>query len=182
MGYGRGDTRRMLAVEKIAGRTLGLRVPLEAAETLRLCACGCETPLAPERRSDAIWATDACRTRFRRGRAPASATRLRTPDTGRTQKLGFEGQRLWESIVGDLAEGWELDARELHLLERACRCADDLAALEAAIDADGPTTTGSRGQTVVHPALGEARHLRLVQLRLLAALDLHPDLEEVPHG
>lgn len=87
-------------------------------------------------------------------------------------RLAAAGKRLWRSVLGDLDAGWELDARELHLLQRACRCADELATLEAAVDRDGPTATGSRGQTTVHPALSEARQLRLVQLRLLAAIEL----------
>jgi len=86
--------------------------------------------------------------------------------------LGAPGRRLWRSVVRDLAEGWRLDARELHLLERACRIADELCALEQAVDDEGVTVAGSRGQTVAHPALSEARQLRLVQLRLLGALEL----------
>jgi hypothetical protein len=78
-----------------------------------------------------------------------------------------------------LAEGWELDARELHLLERACRCADELDDLEAAVDADGVVVKGSRGQASVHPALSEARQLRLVQLRLLGGIQL-PDEDAEP--
>lgn len=88
------------------------------------------------------------------------------------------GTALWRSITGDLDDDWELDARELHLLERACRCADDLQALEAQVDQDGATAKGSRGQTVVHPALAEARQLRLVQLRLLSALELVDPVEK----
>jgi hypothetical protein len=75
-------------------------------------------------------------------------------------------------VLGDLDPGWELDARELHLLGRAARCADELAALEASVDREGATTTGSRGQVVVHPALSEARQLRLTLLRLLSAIEL----------
>ena len=71
-----------------------------------------------------------------------------------------------------MSPGWELDARELHLLARACRCADELDALEAAVDEAGPVVPGSRGQVVVHPALSEARQLRLVQARLLGAIEL----------
>ena len=82
------------------------------------------------------------------------------------------GQGLWAAILDDLEDDWQLDAREEHLLARACSCADDIAALEAAVTADGVTTTGSRGQVVVHPALSEIRQLRLVQLRLLGALEL----------
>jgi P27 family predicted phage terminase small subunit len=87
-------------------------------------------------------------------------------------ELDKAGKALWRSIHTDLDRGWELDARELHLLARACRCADELAALDAAVDAAGPTSTGSRGQPVIHPALAEARQLRLVQLRLLGAIEL----------
>lgn len=88
------------------------------------------------------------------------------------KKLAAAGKALWRSILADLDEGWELDAREHYLLERACRCADELAELEKAVDRDGPTVDGSRGQLTVHPALAEARQLRLVQLRLLAAIEL----------
>ena len=86
--------------------------------------------------------------------------------------LGPAGKALWKSILDDLAPGWEFDARELHLLERACRCADELKTLEAAIDRDGLIAKGSRSQPVMHPAMQEARQLRLAQLRLLGALEL----------
>lgn len=86
--------------------------------------------------------------------------------------LGKPGKALWAAILSDLDAGWELDARELHLLARACRTEDELRQLDAAVDEDGPTAKGSRGQVVVHPALSEARQLRLVQLRLLSAIEL----------
>ena len=87
-------------------------------------------------------------------------------------ELGNAGQRLWSAIVADVGRGWRLDARELHLLERACRIEDELRQLERVIDADGLTTAGSRGQTIIHPALSEARQLRLVQQRLLGGIEL----------
>lgn len=86
--------------------------------------------------------------------------------------LQAPGKALWKAIVGDLADGWELDARELHLLHRAARCADEVAELEAAVDRDGATVAGSRGQVTVHPAIAEARQLRLTELRLLRDLEL----------
>ena len=86
--------------------------------------------------------------------------------------LGPAGQELWTQVLDDLEEGWELDARELHLLARACRCADEIVALDTAVDRDGHAISGSRGQTVVHPALAEARQLRLTQLRLLSAIEM----------
>jgi P27 family predicted phage terminase small subunit len=86
--------------------------------------------------------------------------------------LAPPGRKLWRAILADLADGWELDRRELHLLEQACRCADDIAQLEQAVKRDGATVAGSRGQTVVHPAVTEARQLRIAQARLLGVIEL----------
>ncbi len=98
---------------------------------------------------------------------PSKPSRPRPP-----AGLGNPGKTLWRSILGDIAADWEFDAREFHLLKRACRCADELKKLEDAVDRDSETVEGSRGQVVVHPALSEARQLRLVQLRLLSAIEL----------
>lgn len=68
--------------------------------------------------------------------------------------------------------GYSLDERELHWLEEPCVCAHEIARLDARVVADGAIVRGSRGQPVVHPAIEEARLLRVVQLRLLSALDL----------
>jgi 1,6-anhydro-N-acetylmuramate kinase len=66
----------------------------------------------------------------------------------------------------------ELDARETELLRRACRCADEIALLEEAVDRDGVTVTGSAGQPVLHPGVREARQLRLTLAQLLGRIDL----------
>src|SRR5215208_779620 len=89
------------------------------------------------------------------------------------------GKALWTEFLGDVGDGWTLDARELHLLQRACRCADELEDLERAVDADGVIVEGSRGQPTVHPALSEARQLRLAQLRLLGGVQI-PGEDEQP--
>jgi P27 family predicted phage terminase small subunit len=86
--------------------------------------------------------------------------------------LQSAGQRLWKSIMADVGPGWRLDARDLHLLERACRIDDELRQLEQILDDQGLTTTGSRGQQTIHPCLAEARQLRQVQQRLLGAIEL----------
>jgi phage terminase small subunit len=86
--------------------------------------------------------------------------------------LQTAGKALWRAILADIGPGWRLDARELHLLERSCRIEDELRELERVIDAEGLTTAGSRGQTTIHPALSEARQLRLVQQRLLGGIEL----------
>lgn len=86
--------------------------------------------------------------------------------------LKAQGKALWSSIVNDIDEGWELDSRDLALLREAALIADQLADLDAVLKRDGMTIAGSRGQIVVHPALSEARQLRLAALRLLGALEL----------
>lgn len=86
--------------------------------------------------------------------------------------LKANGKALWKAIIDGLEPGWGLDSRELHSLERACRCEDDMRALEKVVDRDGPMATGSKGQAVVHPAVLECRQLRLTQLRLLSALEM----------
>jgi phage terminase small subunit len=86
--------------------------------------------------------------------------------------LKTAGKGLWRSILADLAPGWELDARELYLLGRACRCADELDSLEKAVDKEGLICEGSRGQVAVHPAVSEARQLRIAQARLLGMVEL----------
>ena len=86
--------------------------------------------------------------------------------------LDDAGKRLWTAILSDVGPGWRLDARELHLLERACRVEDELRELERVIDRDGMMATGSAGQTVIHPALAEPRQLRIVQQRLLGSLEM----------
>lgn len=93
--------------------------------------------------------------------------------------LGTDGAALWNRIVGDLVEPWEFDERELALLEEAGRTADELAVLGAALEADGMTVTGSRGQPVLHPAISEIRQLRALLLRLLSTLELSDPLDAV---
>jgi pyruvate/2-oxoglutarate dehydrogenase complex dihydrolipoamide acyltransferase (E2) component len=95
--------------------------------------------------------------------------------------LGAAGQALWRSILGDLPASWELDGRELALLERACRQADDLGRLEAVLAEQGSMAVGSAGQPVVHPAIAEARQARLAIARLLGQIEL-PGEEEEPES
>jgi P27 family predicted phage terminase small subunit len=89
--------------------------------------------------------------------------------------LGNAGKALWRTIVSDVPADAELDARELVLLEQACRAADHESALQAVVKRDGVTAKGSTGQKIVHPALVEARQQRLVILRLLSAIGLDDD-------
>jgi phage terminase small subunit len=93
--------------------------------------------------------------------------RPRPPDT-----LGEAGAALWARIVADLDEAWELDERELHLLESASHVRDTIAELDAAVAEDGALIMGPRGARQVHPGIQESRQLRGAEMRLLRALQL----------
>ena len=95
------------------------------------------------------------------------------------QGLDEAGSGLWEAILSDLPENWELDQRESALLLAACRQLDDVARLEAVIEREGVTAVGSTGQPTVHPAVVEARQGRTTVARLLGQIEL-PDAEENP--
>ena len=93
--------------------------------------------------------------------------------------IGAEGRVLWNRLVGALGEDWNLDERELALLEEAAKTADELGELGEALDRDGMTVTGSRGQPVLHPAVGEIRQMRTLLLRLLGSIELSDPIEAV---
>ena len=84
--------------------------------------------------------------------------------------LSKRGGAFWRRSLAD----YELSGPELELLVEVCRALDECEALAAVVERDGTTTAGSRGQVVVHPALGELRQTRLMLGRLLAQLDM-PD-------
>jgi phage terminase small subunit len=86
--------------------------------------------------------------------------------------LGAGGRALWQAIVNDLPDNWDLDRRELHFLEQAGRCQDEITLLEAAIEEHGVVTTGSRGQVRTNPAVADVRALRIAQQKLLSALEM----------
>ena len=86
--------------------------------------------------------------------------------------LADRGSNYWQATTAD----YELSASELVILTEVCRTLDDLDRLAQVIAHDGTTTLGSTGQTVVHPALTEARGQRLALHRLVSALAL-PDVE-----
>ena len=96
--------------------------------------------------------------------------------------LGESGRLLWLAIVGDLAEGLELEARELDALGRACSCADRIAALEVEVNRDGVMVEGSKGQPVLHPAIPEIRQTELARLRLLGSVETDDPAAGVSSG
>jgi hypothetical protein len=97
------------------------------------------------------------------------AARQRTP-----AGLEAAGRRLWRQLTAEFV----LNPREIDLLERACRQADDVARCEAVVLRDGVEATGSTGQAVVSPYLLEARQGRLAVARLLGQIGL-PDEDDI---
>jgi hypothetical protein len=85
--------------------------------------------------------------------------------------LRKEGRQLWASVLGDLDEELELDARELDTLRDACAMEDTIAALQAAIERDGEMLEGQRGLRL-NPAVTELRQARVAKMRLLAAIEM----------
>jgi hypothetical protein len=82
---------------------------------------------------------------------------------------GASGTRLWRAVI----DTYVLDQWELALLREAVRTVDLLDELDAVVKRDGPVVPGQRGDKA-HPALVEARQLKIALARLLAALRL-PD-------
>ena len=91
-----------------------------------------------------------------------------TPPEG----LAAAGRRLWVSILADLPSEMELEARELVVLEAACRQADAVAVLERAVKRDGVMVKGASGQRRLNGAVSEVRQGRIALARLLGDLDL----------
>lgn len=83
--------------------------------------------------------------------------------------LGPRGRRLWRSLVDD----FDLAEHERGLLLEACRTSDDLDRLAAVVATEGVVVDGKP-----HPALVEARQLRIVLSRLVASLRVPEDPEE----
>lgn len=86
--------------------------------------------------------------------------------------LKAEGRRLWKSITDE----FEVEERNLQLLEIACRSFDRVKALEAEADKTGLTINSPQGLRA-NPALAEARAYAKQAATILATLKL-PGLED----
>jgi hypothetical protein len=80
--------------------------------------------------------------------------------------LGERALALWSGTV----KGLELEAGELVLLESACRLVDQIDAMQAALEEQGPIVKGSRGQPAASPLLREIRAHDLAVTRILRTL------------
>src|SRR4051794_16247667 len=95
--------------------------------------------------------------------------------------FGKAGQALWRGVLADVADGWRLDAKDVVLLEAACRAADRADVLEATVAEDGLMISGSTGQAVLHPAVSEARMQRQLVASLIAKVEIAPPQQRTGH-
>lgn len=93
--------------------------------------------------------------------------------------LSNAGTALWSRLTAAPAEGECLifSAAELTVLEMACRQADDIAKLEALIEADGLIVAGSKGQPKLSAVPSELRLQRAALARLVSQLAIPDDAE-----
>ncbi|WP_433331846.1 hypothetical protein [Spirillospora sp. CA-294931] len=102
------------------------------------------------------------------------------PPVPALERLGTRGAGLWNSVT-EWAE--ELRPDELEILSAACRTADHIAAMEAALEGEGLTVRGSQGQPVIHPLVSELRFYRAAlatHLRALRVPDAEDDADVLP--
>lgn len=87
--------------------------------------------------------------------------------------LGTEGARLWREIAAEMADDDLVPtSRERRWLEDACRTADVVADLEAALEGQDRVVRGSQGQPVAHPLIAEIRQQRAALAALLARIEM----------
>lgn len=91
---------------------------------------------------------------------------------------GPSGRRLWADVLGK----YELEEHELALLREMARTVDLLDDLAGIVASEGLMTAGQGGTTRVHPAVVEARQLRIALARLSASLRLPAGEEEEQPG
>lgn len=82
--------------------------------------------------------------------------------------LADPGRRFWRAIVS----AYDLRLDELRLLDAACRCLDELAAIDHELRTAPVTVPGSNGQPRPNPLLNEARKHRALFAALCRQLDL----------
>ncbi|WP_068483469.1 hypothetical protein [Pseudoclavibacter helvolus] len=87
--------------------------------------------------------------------------------------LRDRGSELWRNLHATL----EFDLHETVVLIEACRTLDRIDGLQTVLDRDGLTTTGSTGQTIVHPAVAEQRQQQASLARLVSQLNLGSAIE-----
>lgn len=77
---------------------------------------------------------------------------------------------LIDDLSEDLSERHEWSANDLHLIALAQAQLNDIATLEALLEAEGAITPGSRGQMRLNAIFTEVRGARLAAARIISLL------------
>lgn len=88
--------------------------------------------------------------------------------------LDAYGKRAWKDLVPLLIEGNVLDRVDTHVLTTVCNTVSRLERIRRAINKDGLTTEGSKGQLVAHPLLTHEANLTTLLLRLAEQFGMTP--------
>jgi P27 family predicted phage terminase small subunit len=91
------------------------------------------------------------------------------------------GLKLWEDTHAAVAEGWQLDAVDLELLEQACTLKDAAARLQRRVDREGATLKSEDGQVIVHPLLREVRLTRQQIVATVRKVQIAPPRQLTGH-
>jgi hypothetical protein len=93
-----------------------------------------------------------------------------------TKDLGPNGRALHRRVLADVQAGWELDAKDHHNLEAACRAVDRVAELERVIVRDGLLSDWK-----LHPAVVESRLQTHLATLLLGKVETAPPAAKTGH-
>ena len=99
-----------------------------------------------------------------------TADATRPPLKPRPTRLKAAGRKVWDTHTAR----YDFRPDELRLLEEACREADLVARLDAALRDGELLVRGSMGQPAINPLVSEVRQHRMTEKALLGALNL-PD-------
>jgi hypothetical protein len=91
--------------------------------------------------------------------------------------LGPSGRELHRQILDDLPPNWELDAKDHHNLDAACRAADRVHELEQIIARDGLVTADGK----VNPVVVECRLQVQLGVHLLSKVEVTPPAAKTGH-
>ncbi len=86
--------------------------------------------------------------------------------------LKSRGKKMWRALWRALPSEVEFSDVETAILTEICSILDTIDALELAVETEGVMVTGSQGQLVVNPAIGEKRQQQATLARLIPALHL----------
>ena len=92
--------------------------------------------------------------------------------------LRAPGKQLWDSVTATFV----LNAGETEILRQACRTSDELALLEAELQATSLVVAGYSGQPRPNPLLKIIQDHRLLLRRLVDSLALPDDDQEVGYA